>query len=398
MFLRIVRIAIAVVVMAASLPLARIAEANGFGLDAYLLVPTCCVGYWLSLTSIARGARIGWFVFASVVASFLPAFPAWEWLLLDKIMSVVLDHAREAFLAYYDHTEAVAVVAILVVPWGFGCFVGWVTARLARRVLDRSEGDGHSSTTFNFTLRGLLMSMIVIGGLTAWLSNTVTSCHSRNNVHQQMFLTQFKGSFTTGKVELLGEPQIVGEKSWQYRGLVYYRVSAPIMKNGRKLWAVWTYFSSEGYPCGVSSFGYVEDRNEAGLPPHPYPERLNEWTKVVSLTDGEPKQTVKAEVIKAPTSARPGSTIEFTAKTDPGMQCELEIIPISARSDIPTTKFAPESGIVAWEVRLDPKFQGSMIEYKLLCRTNSIFRANILTGVISLGEPGDEQTDEREPD
>jgi hypothetical protein len=116
MFLRIGRTAIAVVIVVASLPLARIAETSGFGLDAYLLIPTCCVAYWLSLTSIDRGARIGWFIFASVVAFLLRAFPAWEWLLLDKILRVVQDYLRQSLPSFYSFSEVVAVVAVIVLP------------------------------------------------------------------------------------------------------------------------------------------------------------------------------------------------------------------------------------------------------------------------------------------
>ena len=81
-------------------------------------------------------------------------------------------------------------------------------------------------------------------------------------------------------------------------------------------------------------------------------------------------------------------------ETDWGMQCELEIEPFSAMRNVPVTKIAPPSGIVTWEVPLAPKFQGSKIEYIIRCRTNSLYRANSVSGVISLVPPRHEHEPE----
>jgi hypothetical protein len=196
-------------------------------------------------------------------------------------------------------------------------------------------------------------------------------------------------------VKLLGEPKIVGERPWQLRGHVSYRVSAPIRKNGQNRWAVWTYWVGEDEPGFVGNFGYAEAGTEAGLPAYPLAEYLNEPTNVFSLTDGEPKQTIKVELVKAPTSARYGSTISLIAKTDRWMKCEVEIEPFYARNDIPVTKIAPESGIVSFDIPLDPKFRGSKIEYRIVCRISPNYRANSVGGTISLSAPGDEHADAR---
>jgi hypothetical protein len=159
------------------------------------------------------------------------------------------------------------------------------------------------------------------------------------------------------------------------------------------MWAVWTYWCSDEASSDVHNFSYAEAATESGLPPFLHPEYLPEPTYGIWLTDGEPKQTVLAELVRAPTVARYGEPIEITVQTDPWMECDLEIDPFDATLDIPAKKSATESGIVYFKVTLDPKFQGSKINYKIKCRVNSIYRANSVSGVILLGEPNGQNPD-----
>lgn len=375
------RIAIAALVLFASLPLARIAQTSGFALDAYLLVPTSCVGYWLGLTSKNRSARIGWFIFASVVAFLLAAFPFWEWLLLDKILIEVQDYLRAELPEYYGFSETVGVFSMIILPWIASCFMGSGAARLARRFLGQELHQ--RETTFNFTLRGLLVAMVAIGGLTAWLGNHVVAWNSGNDLHQQQFTAFFEESFTTGKVKLLSEPIVVQEKSWQNRERVYYRVSAPIKKDGKETWAMWTYLCAEANPSAICNFGYDEARTESALQ-YPMPQYVNKYSSVVN---GEPKTESWVKMVEAQTTAKRGSTLKFAANIGKWMEGKLEIKPSFAIVGVPTTKTAEESGIVSWEVPLAPKYRGSKIKYKIISRANNAYRGTSADGTISLTAP-----------
>ena len=170
--------------------------------------------------------------------------------------------------------------------------------------------------------------------------------------------------------------------------LKQYRVSAPIVKDGDEKWAVWTYWIDANYG-GVLNFDYAEAPTEDALPPTLFPKYLDEPMSVLELTDGEPRNTTTADLVEAPKFARRGSAIRFIVKTDWGKECELEIEPFYARSDVPVVKVAPESGVVDFDVALDPKFKGKKIDYKIICRTNSLYREKCLDGSISLRDPAD---------
>jgi hypothetical protein len=179
-------------------------------------------------------------------------------------------------------------------------------------------------------------------------------------------------------------------------GISEYRIVAPINKDGKQLWAVWTYLCNENYPGTVSNFGYAEADTQNGLPPRPFPvtEYLRELT--YTMVDGEPPLSTRASIIKAPTIAKSGDTITIVAKTDRFMECDLIIRPFQAVTLPPTKLTAPESGVVSWDVAISPSYVGTQIEYEFQSRTNRIYRAKIVSGKIALTRNDDEPSDARE--
>jgi hypothetical protein len=368
---RIALVASAFLVCLASLPLSALAADHGFGLAATLTVPTCCCGFWLALISPLRADRIGWFAFASIGVLLLPACPLWQQI-IEFVLNVVQDSIRTSqSTLLYQSAETIALLSMIVLPWVAGCVLGWLVAKFTRRFLadpDRNEEDSEA-TEYRFTIRGMLMSIAVCGALLAWISTTVARWQTREETNRELFLQRFTESFTTDNMRLAAEPEIsedhvlfgrLGQgRGHNSAGISEYRVTAPIEKNGLKRWAVWTYLCDERYPGTVSKFGYAETATPAALPPFPFPVAQYLREPIYPMVNGEPPLATRLQIIAAPTVVKAGDTITIVAQTDRSLQCDLVIRPAQAVAIQPLTMFAPPSGVVRWDVQLEPQYQGS---------------------------------------
>jgi|GEM_PF-4767423 len=378
MYRRFVQIPVAILVAIASAPLALLAARTVFSGGALTIVPTCCAAFWLSISSGDRSRRVGWFVFASVVTFLLPTCPWWSTLMHDGSVAVQGFVFNVRFL--YQLVEMIAVCAMFVLPWISSCLLGWFAAKLVRSRLASSNIVDNSRSAKSFTLRGLLIAMVVVAGLTTWLSSQVSQWQLQEQKKQQVFMDFFKRSFTSGKVEFLQEPQMLAKSGHG----THYRITAPIRKNGEEQWAMWTYWCE--HPSFLYMFGYAEAPTEDALTT-PIPEHLPQYSAVI---DGEPMlntflKIVEAEVIESPTSTS-GAIIEIIAETDQRQECDLDIHSFNAIKTVPKMKIAPESGIVSWEVELNKKYRGSKIDFEVKSRVNRIYRAKKTAGLIALPE------------
>lgn len=395
MYYRVGRAILAVIVVVASLPLALLGMERGFGLAATLTIPTCCLGLYFSLASPRRTYRIGWFAFSTVCVALLPLCPWWQ-RQIEAVLNWVQGFLRSnqpTFL--YSAAETVALLCLILIPWGAGCALGWLAAILARKLLPEAIEHEARPAEYRFTLRGMLVSITICAALTAWLSGTIRQWHSQEQTNQEMLLRRFTASFTSGNVTLLAEPELsedhtIIKASQNSSGISEYRIVAPIRKQGRELWAVWTFLCNESYPGTVSKFGYAEAPTESALPPAPFPAALYLREPNYTLIDGEPQMRMQATIINAPTVAKAGDTITIVAKTDRSLQCVLVIRPFQAVAIPPPKIWAPRSGIVRWDVKLNPAYVGSKIEYEFQARTNMWYRAKTAGGAIML-QQSDEQ-------
>ncbi|MFM7931633.1 MAG: hypothetical protein ACKO9Q_28325, partial [Pirellula sp.] len=115
---RIVHVVAAIAVVFASLPLLLFGMERGFGLGATLTVPTCCLGFWFAMVSGRRTQRIGWFAFSSVNVFLLPLCPYWK-RMIETVLHWVQDIVRSSQpTALYHNAEIVALMAMIVLPWG----------------------------------------------------------------------------------------------------------------------------------------------------------------------------------------------------------------------------------------------------------------------------------------
>ena len=311
---------------------------------------------------------------------------------IEYLLNWVQDFLRSSQPTFlYSAAESAALIAVIMLPWGVGCVLGWFAAKVTRKLLCASTGDdeSRSQSEYRFTLRGMLLAVMMCAVLTAWLSGTVRQWHQREQSNQKLFLSRFESSFTTGDVALLAEPVIVENHtmlraSQNPTGISEYRVVASIERNHNKLWAVWTYLCDEHYPGTVSKFGYAEAATQAALPPAPSP--MTEYLREPSyqMINGEPPVDSPAEIIDAPVVAKAGDTITIVAKTGQFLECELIIRPTRAITAPPPTIIAPQSGVVRWDVKLNPAFGGPKIEYEFQARTNMLYRAKTFTGTMTI--------------
>ena len=304
---RVSRILFVICVIAASIPLANWALQIGFGGGALLLVPTCCLGFGLSLVATRRINRIGWFAFASTCTFLLPFSP-----MCETGLHGVLHWGQDLLFnirPLYRLAEVIAVFAMPILPWAFACFVGFYIAKVARKLFCKDATD-QAKSQLRFTIGGLMFSVMILAGLTAWLSSNVRKWQLADKANTEIFISKFKGSFDSGEVELLGEPHV--EKSWDGH-IGRFRVTAPIRKmdgaTQNDLWAVWTYWCDENYPDTISNFGYAEAKSAHALPPFLAAQYLHQPMK--GILDGAPPLGIKATIHRAPESVKPGETIRI---------------------------------------------------------------------------------------
>lgn len=279
----------------------------------------------------------------------------------------------------YQMVEAVAQCSMFVLPLFSSCLLGWLGAKLVRSRLASNDASPDSRPAMKFTLRGLLIAMVVIAGLTTWLSSHVSQWQLREQQKHAAFIDFFKGSFTSGQVELLQEPQLIGKSGHGD----HYRITAPIGRDGKESWAIWTYWADGSF---IHTFGYAEASTEDALA-IPINEYLPGYSAVI---DGVPDdktylKIVEAEVIEAPTENR-GAIIEVVAETEFGRECDLSIQPFNAVKTVPKMQMAVESEIVSWEVELARTYRGAKIEFEVSSRVNPIYRATKTSGEIALRE------------
>ena len=375
----------------AAIPLTIIASGQGFGLGALLTVPTCCLGFWFALTSKLRSNRIGWFVFSCANASLLPVVSWWKPWIEDGLHWCQDSIRANQWTSLYQGVEALAVLAMPILPWLFGCWFGFVCSKLAARLL--SQPPENEQPSYRFSMRELLVTVLASAILITWISTFVRQWHTQENLNQAQMLQRFKDSFTSGKIKLLAEPVIVEDHavlkpSQHSSGFSEYRIVAPINKADKNLWAAWSYACYDN--SVIHRFGYVEADSKSALPgqPFPFPRILREPT--LSMVDGEPPQTTKARIVEAPVAARPGDTITIVCETDQFMECDLVLHPFHATALPPKTTSASATGIAKWNITIDPAFKGKAIEFEFQSRVNSVYRTRSIRGKISLEKARDD--------
>lgn len=390
------KIVSAIIVFVASFFLAMLAVENGFGSPAFLIIPTSCVGFFFSLVLVRSSERIGWFAFATVLAFLLPfAGAAAQGLhLVFGWFEGLLSDPRLKW--FYNVVEVASVFGCVILPWLFACFLGRYVSRFVQKVFCSpvSSGDVNrvqSEEKYRFSIRGLMVAVMVCCALTAWLSNTVRQWHVREAEKTSEFVDKFKRSFTSGTTTLIGEP-IVGASSSSHFGI--YRVYAQIKKTNssgeeEKLWAVWSYWCDESYPGTVSNFGYAEDRIASNLPNLLAAEYLREPSRL--LVDGEPPTGIVAPIASAPSAVVPGEKFRIVGKTDRYLMCDLVVRPTKAVSALIPTANSGVDGKVYWDLKINPGFSGSAIEYEIQTRIGKLYRAEFTTGSINIAAADNDQ-------
>lgn len=390
------KIVSAIIVFIASFFLSMLALKNGFGSPAFLIIPTSCVGFFFSLVLVRSSDRIGWFTFATVLAFLLP-FAGVAEQGLHSVFGWCEDYLRDSRLKwFYNVVEVAAIFGGVILPWLLACFLGRYASRFVQKmfcspVLPGDANRVQSDEKYRFSIRGLMVAVMVCCALTAWLSNTVRQWHVREAAKTSEFVEKFKRSFTSGATTLIGEPFVEANRSSHFD---IYRVYAQIKKTNssgkeEKLWAVWAYWCDECYPGTVSNFGYAEDSDALNLPKLLAAKHLYGLSS--SMVDGAPPTGMVAPIASAPSAVVAGEKFRIAGKTDRYLMCDLVIRPAKAVSALIPTANSGVDGNVYWDVKINPGFSGSTIEYEIQTSPGKLYRAEVVTGSINIAAAENDQ-------
>ncbi len=289
---RVVRGLVAFLAAVAALPLALILADSTFGMASVLVAPVLAAS--LVCTATAREPhRVWWFAFACSTAVWLLVLsPALELVVNGIAVSLQRLTQRGTISLSQRVIEPTALALIFIGPpigavvTGFGA--GWLAQRTRRSPA--------SERRWRFSVRELLVATLALCMFLALASGRIRVDHAKENERKVAFLTRFENSFGSSRVRLLSPPDITGGHrtlipesgymSFMPPGINEYRVTAPILKNNKRLWAVWAYTCNGKHDDMIYQFAYAESDTEEGLPPFLAKAYVNaSW----QMIDGAPK-------------------------------------------------------------------------------------------------------------
>jgi hypothetical protein len=196
--------------------------------------------------------------------------------------------------------EPAALASIFLLPPIGAVLTGVGMGRLTYPWRRRSGGSPsrEGSQRWRFSLRELLVATFALCAFLALALGRLRVDQARTDDGKAAFLARFESSFATTDVRLLAQPNITGGHralipesgymSFMPPGINEYRVTAPIVNNNQKRWAVWVYTCNGNYDDMIYQFAYAEADAEDALLLHPYPVKayVNATWKMI---DGAPK-------------------------------------------------------------------------------------------------------------
>ncbi len=289
---------LALLAAVASLPLALVFANSMFGIASALVLPILAVSLLFTTISRERMPRIWWFSFACSTAVWLLVLSP---ILESMVNGIALGLQRLAQRGTISLSQRVieltALALIFLLPPIGAVLTGTGVGRLSRYVSGRVhviEG----TKRWRFSIRELLVATFALCVFLALAFGRIRVDQSRENDGRTAFLARFEDSFVTKGVRLLSTPTITGGhralipesgyKSFMPPGISEYRVTAPIVKNNTKLWAVWVYTCNGKHDDMIYQFAYSESETEEALPSHPFPAKgyVNATWQMI---DGAPK-------------------------------------------------------------------------------------------------------------
>jgi hypothetical protein len=293
---------IALVVASVSIPVALVSADSAFGMASTLVVPAFFVA--LVFTIIARDAyrRIFWFAFTCSAAIWL--------LLLSRLLeSAVLgtaiylqELAQQGTISLSQRViEPVSLLLILLGPPVGAVLTGVGAGRMLQYWFRGRNGSQayEGNPRWRFSIRELLVAVFALSLLMAFAFARIRDHQAAEDSARSTFLARFEASFTTNEIELLQAPRIVGGhralvpesgyRSFMAPEVNEYRIVAPISKDNKERWAVWSYTCNGQHEDMIYQFAYAEAPTEDQLPPVPFPMKTYINQLSWRMIDGVPK-------------------------------------------------------------------------------------------------------------
>jgi hypothetical protein len=289
---RFVRGLIAILAAVASLPLAFILADSPFGLASALVAPLLAVSLVCTVTADEQH-RIWWFAFACSAAVWLLVLsPGLESAVNGIAVGLQRLTQRGTISLSQRVIEPTSLALIVIGPPIGAVFTGVGAGWLAQRIRRSRASEGR----WRFSMRELLVATFALCMFLALAFGRLRVDHAKENDGKAAFLSRFENSFGSTHVRLLSPPDITGGHrtlipesgymSFMPPGINEYRVTAPILKNNKRRWAVWAYTCNGNHDDMIYQFAYAESDTEDGLPTFTAKAYANaSW----QMIDGAPK-------------------------------------------------------------------------------------------------------------
>jgi hypothetical protein len=196
--------------------------------------------------------------------------------------------------------EPTSLLLIILTPAASAVLTGVVVGNLCQLWLARRSEPPPASRSpgWHFSVRELLIAMSALCVFLAIAFGRIGAREAVEHEDQADFLSRFERSFTSGRIRLTNEPEIVGVqrtlipesgyRSFMAPGQNEYRVTARISKEGEEMWAVWAYTCNGEHDNLIYKYAYAEAKLRSQLPLPPLPPRAyvnGTW----QMVDGVPK-------------------------------------------------------------------------------------------------------------
>jgi hypothetical protein len=292
---------LALFVASLSMPVALRSADSAFGMASALVVPVFFVGLVFTVAARAPARRLWWFVFTASTA-------IWMLFLSPLLESGV--HGTAIYLQSLTQQGTISLsqrviepAALLLIFLGppLGAVVTGVSAGRLSQYRLRARNDpqiDESIPRWRFSIRELLVAIFTLTLLLAIAFGRIRNHQAAESNARSAFLARFESSFTTNTVQLLQKPIIFGGdralipesgyRSFMPPGVNEYRIVAPISKENKELWAVWSFTCNGDHDDMIYQFAYADARTEDQLPPSPFPMKTYvgaTW----QMIDGVPK-------------------------------------------------------------------------------------------------------------
>ena len=224
----------------------------------------------------------------------------------------------------------------------------------------------------------------------AFLAVTVVSggilylrfAHSQaDRQRQARFLKRFTSSFTSGLVELVGEPKIVEiHRTWMAEtgsirapAVDEYVVTAQIQEDGMVKWGRWNYTCNEAADDFIYKFAFASGVEKVNLPSFPKPMQtyLPSHAYPPQLIDGIPSTAGPvATLLDVNAELQFGDALVIRASVPDDARCRLVCYPPDAVMNELTDQVPDAGGVVNWRLNVDPKMAEGSFRIDILCRSN----------------------------